>query len=78
MVNRGDGSKSEEMGEGMKLAVGGMITASCARKLNSYRGKVDYRAPERWERWERVPSQFEILEATFGKPAEIASEISVQ
>ena len=35
------------------------------------------RAPERWERWERVPSQFEILEATFGKPAAIASEISV-
>ena len=24
------------------------------------------RAPERWERWERVPSQFEILAATFG------------
>ena len=23
------------------------------------------RAPERWERWERVPSQFEILAATF-------------
>ena len=24
------------------------------------------RAPERWERWERVPSQVEILAATFG------------
>ena len=24
------------------------------------------RAPERWERWECVPSQFEILAATFG------------
>ena len=24
------------------------------------------RAPEKWERWERVPSQFEILAATFG------------
>ena len=24
------------------------------------------RAPERWERWERVPSQFVILAATFG------------
>jgi hypothetical protein len=24
------------------------------------------RAPERWEWWERVPSQFEILAATFG------------
>ena len=24
------------------------------------------RAPERWERWKRVPSQFEILAATFG------------
>ena len=35
------------------------------------------RAPERWERWERVPSQFGILAATFGQPAEIASEISV-
>ena len=23
-------------------------------------------APERWERWDRVPSQFEILAATFG------------
>ena len=28
--------------------------------------KVWGRAPERWERWERVPSQFEILAATFG------------
>ena len=35
------------------------------------------RAPERWERWECVPSQFEILAATFGQPAAIASEISV-
>ena len=24
------------------------------------------RAPERWERWDCVPSQFEILAATFG------------
>ena len=24
------------------------------------------RAPERWERWERVPSQFLILAATLG------------
>ena len=24
------------------------------------------RAPERWEQWERVPSQFVILAATFG------------
>ena len=28
--------------------------------------KMDIRASERWERWERVPSQFEILAATFG------------
>ena len=35
------------------------------------------RAPERWERWERVPSQFDILAATFGQPAAIASEVSV-
>ena len=35
-------------------------------------------APERWERWERVPSQFEIFAATFGQPAAIASEISVK
>ena len=35
------------------------------------------RAPERWERWEPVPSQFEILAAAFGQPAERASEISV-
>ena len=27
---------------------------------------VVIRAPERWERWECVPSQFEILAATFG------------
>ena len=27
---------------------------------------ITVRAPERWERWERVPSQFEILAATFG------------
>ena len=35
------------------------------------------RATERWERWERVPSQFEILAATFGYSAEIVSEIRV-
>ena len=28
--------------------------------------EVTLRAPEIWERWERVPSQFEILAATFG------------
>ena len=33
---------------------------------------VPGRAPERWERWECVPSQFVILAATFGQPAEIA------
>ena len=35
------------------------------------------RAPEKWKGWERVPSQFEILGATFGYPDKIASEISV-
>ena len=29
------------------------------------------RAPERWDRWEHGPSQFEILAATFGYPAKI-------
>ena len=38
--------------------------------------KVLHRAPERWELWERVPSQFVVLAATFGWLAEIASEIS--
>ena len=28
--------------------------------------EVASRAPERWERWERVPSQFRILPANFG------------
>ena len=31
-----------------------------------YEIRVKTRAPERWKRWERVPSQFEILAATFG------------
>ena len=38
---------------------------------------VPGRAPERWERWERVPSQHEILAATFDYPIELASKISV-
>ena len=42
-----------------------------------YKDNVEGRAPERWEQWECVPSQFEIWAATFGKPVEIASEISV-
>ena len=36
------------------------------------------RAPEKWELWECVHSQFEIFAATFSQPAAIASEISVQ
>ena len=35
------------------------------------------RAPERWERWERVPSQYEIFAATFGYSAKISSDMSV-
>ena len=34
------------------------------------------RASQRYERWDRVPSHFEILTATFGYLAEIAAEIS--
>ena len=37
----------------------------------------DCRAPKKWERWERVPSQFEILAATFGQAAEIALKLSL-
>ena len=35
------------------------------------------RAPEKWELWEHVPSQFKNFAATFGQQAEIASEIGV-
>ena len=43
-----------------------------------YISYMAYKAPERCERWESVPSKFEILTATLGQPAEIASEISGQ
>ena len=46
-------------------AYGQSAVPSLQRLLNA-------RAPELWERWERVSSQFEILAATFGWPAEIA------
>ena len=42
------------------------MTADLATKLSLYvwlQELLKTRAPQRWERWDRVPSQFEILAA---------------
>ena len=71
---RGVGGKEEIAGYLLLLCAGDL---SWCTHQSGYYSWFNNRASERWERWEYVPSNFEILAATFGYPAEKASEIRV-
>ena len=49
-----------------RVASGKVCPAACAAGLLYSTVRCFSRAPERWEQWEHVPSQFDILAATFG------------